>query len=62
MVNEAEEVIELDYLMSFLISLVATTLGTLIAEEVRKRKPRQGSGKHFRRDWRGRGLRPPSPS
>lgn len=50
MVNETEEVIELDYLMSFLISLVATTLGTLIAEEVGKRKPRQGSGKHFRRD------------
>ncbi|WP_314944850.1 hypothetical protein [Olsenella uli] len=45
-----EEVVKLDYLMNFLITLAATTLGTLIAEGIGKRKSRQGSGKHFRRD------------
>ena len=44
-----EEVVKLDYLMNFLITLAATTIGTLVAERIGKRKPRPGSGKHLRR-------------
>lgn len=38
-------------LKDFLIALIATTIGNLLAAAILEgKKPRQGSGKHFRRD------------